>query len=59
MRFVSSHHLALLQLETTLILGGFSTHSEELEQLVWLECQLLVGLLEKFLASWLTTSFFY
>lgn len=61
MREVSSHHLLTqLQTETPLILGSFSTYSEELKQLVWLERELLVGLLEKFfLASWLTDSFFY
>lgn len=61
MREVSSHRLfTYLQTEAPLILVGFSTYSEELKQLVWLECELLVGLLENFLlASWLTNSFFY
>lgn len=50
----------MLQSETVLILGGFNTHSEELMQLVWLEREVLVGLLENFfLASWLTASLYY
>lgn len=46
--------------QTTLTLGGFSTHPLwGAQQLVWLECEVLVGLLENFfLASWLTATSF-
>lgn len=46
--------------QTTLTLGGFSTHPLwGAQQLVWLECEVLVGLLENFfLASWLMATSF-
>lgn len=53
-----SHHVASIRDCTNS--GWLFGPPEELKQLVWLEYELLIGLLESlFLPSWLTTSFFY